>query len=243
MKIPASSLLASLVSAALSAANFSVVTTADSGAGSLRQAILDANGNAGPDTIDFAIPGAGVHTIHPATLLPAITGPVTIDGYTQPGASPNTNPPDQGSNAVILIELDGTGLAGDGLLVTGGDSTIRGLAINRFATTGNGIHLTTSGGNVIAGSFIGTDPTGSSGAGNAHGILIEVSGTTVGGVAPADRNVISGNTIGVYVSFGGGGTIVRGNLIGTDRAGTSAITNETGVGIDCSGDATGNTIG
>src|SRR5215475_3574234 len=150
-----------VVTSAAKAATFTVMNTADSGAGSLRQAILDANGNAGPDTIAFNIPGAGVHTIHPATLLPTITGPVTIDGYTQPSSSPNSNPPGQGSNAVILVELDGTGLIGDGLLVTGGDSTFRGLTINRFATTGNGVRLTTNGGNVIAGNFIGTDPSGS----------------------------------------------------------------------------------
>ena len=49
-----------------------------------------------------------MHTIVPATPLPTISGPVTIDGYTQPGASPNTNGPGLGTNAVILIELDGT---------------------------------------------------------------------------------------------------------------------------------------
>src|SRR5262245_53416398 len=68
---------------------FTVSNTNDSGSGSLRQAILDANNNAGADTIRFAIPGAGVHTITPTSELPTITGPVTIDGYTQQGSSPN----------------------------------------------------------------------------------------------------------------------------------------------------------
>ena len=40
-----------------------------------------------PDTIDFNIPGSGVQTIAPTSALPAITAPVTIDGYSQPGAS------------------------------------------------------------------------------------------------------------------------------------------------------------
>ena len=69
-----------------------MTNTDDSGPGSLRQAILDAEAAAGADTIAFAIPGAGVHTITPLTLLPIISQPVTIDGYTQPGSSPNTNP-------------------------------------------------------------------------------------------------------------------------------------------------------
>ena len=84
----------------LGAATFTVINTDDSGAGSLRQAILDANGNAGLDTIAFNIPGAGVHTISPATALPTITDPVVIDGYSQPGASPNTDP--DGFNGTLL---------------------------------------------------------------------------------------------------------------------------------------------
>ena len=76
----------------LAAATFTVTNTDDTGAGSFRQAILDANGSPGLDTIAFNIPGAGVHTISPATALPFITDPVIVDGYTQPGASPNTDP-------------------------------------------------------------------------------------------------------------------------------------------------------
>ena len=72
--------------------DFPVINTDDSGPGSFRQAILDANANAGPDTISFNIPGAGVHTIAPASSLPAITETVVIDGYTQPGAVPTRSP-------------------------------------------------------------------------------------------------------------------------------------------------------
>ena len=67
-------------------ATYSVTNTNDSGAGSLRQAILDANTNAGADTITFAI-GTGPQTISPLSPLPTITDPVTIDGTTQPGFS------------------------------------------------------------------------------------------------------------------------------------------------------------
>src|SRR5262249_49782605 len=85
-----------------------VTNTNDRGQGSLRQAILDANSSPGQDTIPFAIPGGGAQTIAPLTLLPAITDPVIIDGYTQPGASPNTLA--VGNNAAILVVLSGQNL-------------------------------------------------------------------------------------------------------------------------------------
>ena len=103
------------------------------------------------------------------SALPTITDPVIIDGYTQPGASPNTLT--DGNDAVILIELDGS-IAGDevsGLVLAGGGSTIRGLAINRFG--GSGIELR-SGDNVIEGNFLGTDVTGTQDLGNHEGVTI-----------------------------------------------------------------------
>src|SRR5215831_20548565 len=71
------------------AATFTVINTNDSGTGSLRQAITDANGaGAGPHTIAFNIPGSGVQTITLSSSLPAEvvpSGGLTIDGTTQPG--------------------------------------------------------------------------------------------------------------------------------------------------------------
>ena len=105
--------LATLAAASPAAASTLIVTsTSDSGAGSLRQAILDANGNPGADVIRFNVVGGGVQTIALVSSLPSITDTVTIDGYSQPGASANTNPPDRGSNAVLRIELDGQGTIG-----------------------------------------------------------------------------------------------------------------------------------
>jgi hypothetical protein len=74
-------------------ATFTVTNTNNSGAGSLRQAIEDANSNGNPsdmDTIAFAVPGSGVHTINVESDLPAVTEKLTIDGYTQEGAQANT---------------------------------------------------------------------------------------------------------------------------------------------------------
>src|SRR6476620_9785866 len=116
--------IAILFLAVMAQANtFTVINTNDSGAGSLRQAILDANGTAGTDQINFNIPGSGVQTISPLTQLPAITDPVVIDGYTQPGASVNTLA--NGDNAVLLIELSGSKIptGTNGLIITAGAST------------------------------------------------------------------------------------------------------------------------
>src|SRR6478609_7407154 len=79
--------------ASVRAATFTVSSSADSGPGTLRQAILDANASPGPDLIAFDVSGAGVHTLIPASALPFITDPVTIDGFTQMGSSPNTAGP------------------------------------------------------------------------------------------------------------------------------------------------------
>src|SRR5262245_13616623 len=130
------------------AATFTVTSTADSGAGTLRNAITLANNTAGADTIAFNISGPGVHSITPLTVLPTITEAVVIDGYSQGVASANTLA--VGDNAVILIELNGNGAAFPGLVITGGNTTVRGLAINRFNGNGpaNGITITTNGGNL-----------------------------------------------------------------------------------------------
>lgn len=77
----------------LCGATISVTNVNDSGAGSFRDAIDVSNASVGVlDTIAFDIPGAGVHTISPTSQLPNILDPVVIDGYSQPGASPNTDP-------------------------------------------------------------------------------------------------------------------------------------------------------
>src|SRR5437879_3578388 len=86
-------------------AAFTVTNNTDGGPGSLRQAILDANTAPGADQIAFAIPGPGPHTISPLSELPTITDPVDINGYTQPGARPNTLA--VGDDAVLLIDLSG----------------------------------------------------------------------------------------------------------------------------------------
>lgn len=226
------------------AASLTVINANDSGIGSLRQAILDANATPGLDTITFALPGAGVHTIALFTVLPAITDPVIIDGYSQPGAQANLL--SQGDNAKVLIELSGRGSSGlnmvVGLKITAGNSTIRGLSIHSFgndsASTGHfypGIILETNGGNTIEGNFIGVDSTGITNRGNGgDGIRINDSANNrIGGTLPSARNIISGNgDNGVYVNGSAASmNVIQGNYIGTDAHGSVAIANLDGVGI------------
>ncbi|HYR28574.1 MAG TPA: Calx-beta domain-containing protein [Thermoanaerobaculia bacterium] len=221
-----------------SAATFTVVNTADSGAGSLRQAILDANGNGGHDTIEFNIPGAGVQTITPASALPMITSPVLINGYSQPGASVNTQ--SSGNDAVLLINLDGVTNAFHGLQLSGGagNSTIRGLVIQRFAS---GIHLASTTGVSIAGNWIGTDPTGTLDRGNGTGVFADFGGShIIGTVNEANRNVISGNNNNGIALSASVLNSVSGNYIGTNATGTAAIGNIAGITIS---DADDNVIG
>lgn len=220
------------------AATLTVSNTNASGDGSLQQAIIAANATNGLDTIVFQIPGTGVRTISPSSALPTITDPVILDGATQFNYA-----------GTPLIELDGAnaGTGSDGLRLTAGNSTIRGLIINRFY--GAGISLQAPGGsNTIQGNYIGTDWTGTTNRGNGQaatrmgGVLVQgSSGNVIGGTNPAHRNVISANGgSGIYL-HNCSGSAIQGNLIGTCVFGTTALGNTTnGIGLYNAG---GNLIG
>ena len=123
----------------ISTGSFVVTTTADSGPGSLRQAILDSNAATGAtNTIDFDIPGHGVQPIDLASPLPPITNPVSIDGTSEPGYAGTT---------LITIIADYTGTY-DGLTINGSDVTVRGLTTASFgfssSTTQSGLTIVSS---------------------------------------------------------------------------------------------------
>jgi hypothetical protein len=214
--------------AALALGNtYTVSSTADAGAGSLRQAILDANANLGTDAIAFNIPGGGVHTIAPASPLPKLTSPVTIDGYTQPGASPNTNPPEQGLNSVLLIEIDCTN-AGTYCLVIGADDvTLRGLVINRGIGGVATDFLTLVHNPVIEGCFLGTSPDGLTAMALPAGITFgQHQNGRIGGTSPGARNLLATTGTGTLLqsSFApNNGSVIQGNLFCLDRTGLVPI--------------------
>lgn len=205
----------------------------------LRAAIEQANVTAGADTINFNIPGAGVHTLTPATHYPAITNSLTIDGTSQPGTDCSTN--------TLMIELDGSGMGTNGLEVTGDipiSVTIQGLVIQNF----NGPAIVLSGEPEstaeITCNIIGLDSDGVTIHSNIDGILVADNFfATIGGTTTADRNIISGNTNhGVQVQeFTNGRAIITGNYIGTDK--TGLLDKGNGIGIATSHNMNGMIIG
>jgi uncharacterized repeat protein (TIGR01451 family)/CSLREA domain-containing protein len=257
--IPSTATLRIIDNETANAATFVVTNTNNTGAGSLRQAILDANARAGTDFIVFNIPGSGVHTIRPLTVLPTITSPVTIDGYTQPGAIPNTL--HFGDNAELRVELDGNGLS-NALRITAGDSIVRGLVVNRAP-----LRIETNGGNLIEGNFLGTDATGTISLGNSSGVVIgslantspggfppsntlASSNNLVGGKTPASRNIISGQMqiLSLDRQQSSRGNRILGNYIGVAVDGVSPLGSGTTITIETQDRGTlltpaGNTVG
>jgi parallel beta-helix repeat protein len=217
---------------ALGSSPIVVTNTSDSGAGSLRQAILAANTSGSPSTIVFNIPtsdpGFNGHwfTIAPLSPLPAlVTSGTVIDGSTQTTFSGDTN------LAGPEMFLDGRSQVGEaGLSVRSSSNVVEGLTVSGFPK--DGISIDGGGGNVVRGNYVGTDPTGTAAIPNGTsapftgGVNIQSGGTNtlIGGTAPGAGNVISGNGgFGVFIT--GSGTIIQGNLIGTDATGMHALGN------------------
>lgn len=218
----------------LSAATFTVTNANDSGPGSLRQALLDANNTFGPDTIVFNLSGNGPWVISPAAALPQINETVVINGASQPGYAGQP-----------LIELNGAnaGTNGFGLLILADACVVRGLAINRFGR--DGIRLEGANQCVVQGNCLGTDVSGTVARGvGENGVAIsEGSGNLIGGTNAADRNVIGacGQNGIILAGAKATGNRVLGNLIGVNASGAARLGN-TNNGVALS-DAPGNLIG
>lgn len=211
---------------ALEPANpFVVVTTNDSGAGSLREAINAANVSGAADTITFNIPGAGPHTITLSSALPVLSGNGdTIDGSTQPGAQ--CHDLWAGAPHDLRISLRGNGSI-DGLLLAGSNQTVRGLALTAFRQA---INLRPSSNTAaLYCNYIGLLPNGLSSA-NLQGVVVSGTSARIGGLGTGQGNVISGNTeYGILTTQGSTDTSIRNNFIGTDPMGGAARSNGTAV--------------
>jgi hypothetical protein len=188
-----------------------VNTTADSGTGSLRDAINSANATGSTITeIDFNIGtkgvNSGVQTISPGSALPALTANnVFINGYSE-------NAWQVMGGSWPSIELNGAsaGSNSDGLDLSGANNTVSALFITNFTNgivvggandviggkeeyTGNvisgntsdGLQITASG-VTVQGNFIGT--TGSKALANGVGILISGNNATIGGSVASSTN-------------------------------------------------------
>jgi CSLREA domain-containing protein len=221
----------------------------DTVACTLREALNAAN--ARPEgsfsEITFAIAGDGPHLIAPETALPTLRRSIRIDGYSQPGATPNTLA--IGNDAVIKIEVADLVLPRvGGFVVCAPDVTLRGLAISGFDSN---LRTSTAGCTeaperlTIEGNFFGLRPDGSASFSINSNIRLAAgaSGTRIGGTAPAQRNVIAeaivaaGGSAGISVA-GAAVTDVQilGNYIGTDPSGLVPRSNGGG-GIEVTGGA------
>ncbi|HEU5101811.1 MAG TPA: right-handed parallel beta-helix repeat-containing protein, partial [Roseiflexaceae bacterium] len=228
------------------AASFVVTSFLDSGAGTLRQAIIDANASAGPDTITFSAAG----TINLNSPLPALTGgSITIDGTVPAGGTlPN-------------VEIRGQGVTatrGAGIMIRSSGNIVRGLILNGFTREGfgaspdyGGAGVVISGsatGGVAANNLVEYNYIGTNAAGNAIGQSPQTVNNEVAGVliiAGASSNTIRNNVIagnngpGVYLTrdrngsdaFSKTGNVIRDNLIGLTADGSAALPNAHGVWV------------
>jgi hypothetical protein len=225
-----------------------VINTQDSGYGSLRAAMYYAFDHPGT-TIKFDIPTTdpgfsnGVFTIMPTAGFLSLVNGMVIDGSTEPTNS-NPNGPAIVLNGSLMTFSDSYV---NGIHMTGTNCAVRSLVINGFNLNGVAIEGTNAVGNVVAGCYIGTDPTGTISVSNSiYNVLIDTAArsNTVGGTTVSDRNILSGSAFQSLVISGADvvGNSVQGNYIGLNAAGTAALPNG-GAGVFIEFGAASNTIG
>lgn len=218
----------------------SVSNSNDSGPGSLRQALIDANAAPNLNHIHFNIPGACPRVITLASLLPTIAHPVIIDGYTQPGASRNSTV--AGNNANICVVIDGANqiTGAYGLNVATNASPDATVSIEGLGFSGHSIAAVQFAGGrdhrlvgVQVGGAFGSFTALPSGTGVRIGGATE--GVRIGGPEAGERNVIV-HALGNGIGIGGSGSthplgaVVENNYIGT-RSGGDLRGNDIGIRI------------
>jgi len=210
--------------------NFMVTTTADTGEGSLRWAIEQANITLSSDSILFDIPGSDpgfngtVWMIQPITNLPDLeNGGTVIDGCSQTRNQGDTNP----NGPEIMI--NGSYVENDysvGFGIYSAENVICGLVISGFNSTAIEIYFEEAHHNHIWGNYIGTTADGADTLGNRMGIIFgsNANFNIIGGTESTQRNVISGNLYSGIEIFADN-NIVIGNYIGTDALGLTPLKN------------------
>lgn len=192
---------------------------------------MEANDANIPTTGPLAIDPDWAHSwysVQVSSALPAIAEAAVIDGYSQPGAVPNSNPISMNFNSVLKIELTAvTGNEFDGLQITGGASTVSGMAIHGFGffIAADGIELA-SAGNTVEGNHIGADVSGLSGLGNeGNDVFVNnAPNNLIGGTSTAARNLIVGSRSGVRISGANAtGNVVQGSLIRNQTNGSGVV--------------------
>ncbi len=235
-------------------ATYKVTDLADSGPGTLREAITSANANPWPDTVVFdtlAFISNGYTPISRAAQGGESAWRITL-AYDLPPLTDNwglTILGDINGNGTPDIVLDGNLMAGNGLALHSRWNIIKGLVICNF--TNAGIYIEETIQNQVMGCWIGTDPEGIAPAPNTYyGIWIWDAdsnriGTDLDGLGDErEGNIISGNGFcGLYI-YKGFNNQVSGNRIGLGYTGQACPNNYGGIHVNASsycliGDSTG----
>lgn len=243
----------------LSANTYTVINTNDSGSGSLRQAIQNANSNPGNDTIVFNITGMAPHTISISSSLPSLTNAGTvIDGSTQPANGSTATGP--------RIVVSGNGFNnGHGLTISAANCELYGLFIRNMPYNGlvytnsasgfilgapgkgnvisgnsyRGIQVNGADNGIIQGNIIGMNETGTVALPNSYfGIAFETGADNhlIGGPGSGEGNVISSNLYdGVQIECSNN-NVFQGNMIGVDINGQGNFGNNySGISVESGG--------
>ncbi len=225
-----------------------VTNTQDSGSGSLRAAIYYAVDHPGT-TITFQIPttdpgfDGSVFTIRPTDRLPGLPDNTTLDGTSQTTFVGDTNVsgPEIVLSGALSLMPD---ITYEGLIVADANCTVKGIVVNGFGRTGIALN-SGSHHNTVRGCYAGTDSAGTTAIPNGYsgiGIWNGAHDNTIGGPAPEDRNVVSGNAQhGIIIDSGANANLVTGNYMGLNARGTTAVPNSNR-GVFVLGGAFGNTI-
>lgn len=207
--------------------------TCDDGSGNctFRAALQEANNNADLSTIEFNISGSGVHTITLGSILPDITEQTVIDGYSEPGASPNTAMAPNPLTGTLTVEINGSGVGSSNPILrfsgNADDSELHGVVLNNSQ---GGAIVADADNVIVAGNYIGTNAAGTAAATNNGPAITTNNASTdvqLGGLTPAERNLISGNEDGSYPNTR---WVIQGNYVGVAKDGVTAIPNSTNGG-------------
>lgn len=224
---------------------FTVSNTNDSGAGSLREAILDSNASppvsqvysngsatAPFNIIEFSLPAGS--TISPLSQLPTITQPLEVF------APFNLN---SAGNIAPEVVLDGSkaGVGAVGLDIQTSGAEINDLAIDNFSGGGVLFDGASATGDTLESDYIGVNLAGTAGSGNGTFGVEFRGGASNNDVVFSVISANSGNGV-VLTGSGTSGNVVQNDMIGTDFSGTHALGNG-GSGVVINLGATGNTIG
>lgn len=224
MKLPQPIFGIEPLEARIAPATFLVTNTLDSGPGSLRQAILDANASTGTDSVSISLPNLSI--IQLKSVLPAITETLHI--------APTLTSSRIGLDGSMAIGQSGVNL-GSGLVLLGSassNSSIKGLAIYGFDIAG--IEIVDSSSNRISGNYLGLNVFGNLTTFRmAAGVLVNDGSANQIGFGQAG-NSIGGNDVGVRITGGADNTVVDYNWIGVTNSSTysSARSNDTGILVE-----------